>query len=103
MDTRFSEARLSLSPLDTIVLYTDGIIDACSMEGEPFGAERLDQALQGLEPALGAQKTIQAALKAVDVFSGSATQSDDQTLVAVKLSEDDDSAERKKRWQHTIT
>jgi sigma-B regulation protein RsbU (phosphoserine phosphatase) len=84
MGTRYSEARHCLSPLDTIVLYTDGIVDACSVEGELFGAERLDQVLRGLPPALSAQRTIQAALNAVDTFSGSAALFDDQTLVAVK-------------------
>jgi len=86
-DTRFSEAKISLSPLDTIVLYTDGIIDACSVEGELFGAKRLDRALQGLPPVLGAQGTIQAPLNAVDAFSGAAALSDDQTLVVVKMNE----------------
>jgi sigma-B regulation protein RsbU (phosphoserine phosphatase) len=76
IDTRYS---------DTLVLYTDGIVDTCSEKGELFGIERLDQVLRGLLPALSAQESIHAAQHAVEVFSGAATLSDDQTFVAVKM------------------
>jgi len=83
--TQYSEATLSLSPLDTIVLYTDGIVEARSAQGELFGTERLDQALQGLAAALCVQETVQAVVHAVEVFSGATMLSDDQTLVAVTM------------------
>lgn len=85
VDTRYFEARLCLSPLDTLFLYTDGIVDACSAKGELFGTEGLDQALRDLSPTLNAHQMIQAVIHTVEAFSGAATLSDDKTLVAVKM------------------
>jgi sigma-B regulation protein RsbU (phosphoserine phosphatase) len=85
MNTRYSEASNYLSSLDTLVLYTDGIVDACSAKGELFGIERLDRILRDLPSACSAQQTIQATLTAVEGFSEAAAQSDDRTLVAIKM------------------
>lgn len=84
VEAPYREAETFLSPADTVVLYTDGIVEARSADGVFFGAERLDQTLRGLDPAASAQGTVQAVLDAVAAFSGPQEPSDDQTLVAVK-------------------
>jgi sigma-B regulation protein RsbU (phosphoserine phosphatase) len=39
--TEYEQGRVSLSPGDRVLLYTDGLLDAEDRDGEPFGAERL--------------------------------------------------------------
>ncbi len=69
-------------PGDTVVFYTDGLVEARNAEGEVFGFERLETLLahHGNRPATDLQTAILAALRA---FLGKLTAEDDVTLVII--------------------
>ena len=68
-----------LEPDDRVCLYTDGISEAMNEEKEPFGDERLEKVLG--ESGNRAPEIVANIQKAIDSYVGSATQSDDLTLV----------------------
>ena len=73
--------RLQLHPGDLLVAYSDGITEA--MRGaEPFGEERLIEALQGRPEAMP-EELVTAVLERVQAF-GAADRSDDLTLLVAR-------------------
>lgn len=68
----------------TLFLYTDGISEAENMALEQFGEERL-QALIHLSSADSSRQTIETTIKAVTHFVGDAEQSDDLTMMCIKV------------------
>jgi sigma-B regulation protein RsbU (phosphoserine phosphatase) len=77
------ETRLRLEPGDTLVLYTDGVIDAVNEKNQPFGIRRLCQAvaLHHERPAATILERVAALLKA---FIGSSKVHDDFSLMVIK-------------------
>jgi sigma-B regulation protein RsbU (phosphoserine phosphatase) len=71
-----------LEPGDLVVLYTDGITEAFSPEGELFGTERLDRAVRA--GAGDPDDTVAAVLEAVAAHQGHRSRADDQTLVVIR-------------------
>lgn len=86
-DAEYEEAAVRIQPGQSIVLYTDGITEAMSPEGAMFGVEGIEQALVRCsgEPEC-VQDSIGGAL--LEHESG-VRPSDDQTLVVLKVLEDD--------------
>lgn len=77
-----NEACHTFSPGERMVLYTDGLMDACNAKGEIFGETRFFETISRsatLEPAACAN----AVFEAVDDFRKEAPQTDDQTIVVV--------------------
>jgi len=83
-DERYRQAHLPLEPGDFILLYTDGVVEAMNFEGEPFGRDRLHASLQtyGRLPPDQALGNIRWDVRR---FVGLAEQSDDLTLVGLRL------------------
>lgn len=77
------ETALQLFPGDVLVLYTDGIIEACSPSGEFYGQARLVEALRNASS--NARTLLDAVLADVDRFVGEAPQADDQTVVCLSI------------------
>lgn len=77
------ERTLRMESGDLAVFYTDGVTEALSQDGEPFGAERLRQTLSESETAR-ASGVLEAVLAAVAGHRAGAPQSDDLTIVVVK-------------------
>jgi phosphoserine phosphatase RsbU/P len=83
-DTKFDEEEIELRSGDTLVAFTDGVIEARSPLGEEFGEDRLVEILMenaGL-PAAGIESRI---LQAVEDWTAEAEQEDDLTLVILKV------------------
>jgi sigma-B regulation protein RsbU (phosphoserine phosphatase) len=82
-DLEFEEATAHLGPGDTIVLYTDGVIEALDAKQEMFGKERLIEVLRihRTEPAVQLAETINETIAS---FVGDVPQFDDFTLVVVR-------------------
>ncbi|MBN1147162.1 MAG: SpoIIE family protein phosphatase [Anaerolineales bacterium] len=78
------EDRVDLQPGDMLLLYTDGITDANSPEGEFFDMERLCQAVYD-SGARSAQELCDFVFKRVEGFQATAEQYDDMALLVVSL------------------
>jgi sigma-B regulation protein RsbU (phosphoserine phosphatase) len=78
-----TEEAVVLMPGDLAVLYTDGITEARSPEGEFFDTARLDEVLRALPEPVTPSSAVEAVARAVGEFSGAGPLSDDQTLLAL--------------------
>ncbi len=83
-DVNYPDYELKLQPGDTVVFYTDGIIEAENEDEEMYGTERLMALVAVIEPAASAEKVIEAILEDLADFVGSVEQYDDMTIVVVK-------------------
>ncbi|MBW1861897.1 MAG: serine/threonine-protein phosphatase, partial [Deltaproteobacteria bacterium] len=83
-DFHFPTARENLDAGDTLLLYTDGIVEAHDSNMQEFGMERLNEILlkhtQVSPEDLGEQIT-----RDVEVFSNGLKQFDDITFLVVKI------------------
>jgi sigma-B regulation protein RsbU (phosphoserine phosphatase) len=78
----FPDHAVTLQPGERIVLYTDGVTEACDAGGAQYGAERLVREIQA--HGAGSAGTIVAHICAsVAAFAGTAAQSDDITLAVL--------------------
>jgi sigma-B regulation protein RsbU (phosphoserine phosphatase) len=83
-DTEFEEEEIELRSGDTLVAFTDGVIEARSPLGEEFGEDRLVKFL--LENAgLPAAEIESRILRTVEDWTAEAEQEDDLTLVILKV------------------
>jgi sigma-B regulation protein RsbU (phosphoserine phosphatase) len=74
---------VTLSPGDTLVLFTDGVTEATNLQEEMFALERLEEVVA--QNAGASVKELEAAiLAAVDEFSRDAYQADDITVLIVR-------------------
>ena len=72
-----------LQPGDTLVLFTDGVVEAFNAAGEEFSDNRWLNIIRGL-PNLNAQQTLQFLMKSVEDFVGATRQSDDITCLVLR-------------------
>jgi phosphoserine phosphatase RsbU/P len=81
-----STEEVQLTPMDTIVLYTDGITEAFNGQREMFGVKRLDEALDhctGMPDCV-----VDSVHSALYKHTAARTRADDQTLVALRFTGD---------------
>jgi sigma-B regulation protein RsbU (phosphoserine phosphatase) len=78
-----TEETVVLMPGDLAVLYTDGLTEAMSPEGEFFGTARLDEILRSLPEPVTPALAVEAVARAVSEFTGAGSLSDDQTLLVL--------------------
>jgi sigma-B regulation protein RsbU (phosphoserine phosphatase) len=83
-DQVYGEDEIDLSQGDTIVLYTDGVVEALDKNREMFGLQRLMKI--GLESAdLSAQAIVEKIRDSVFDFAGTQSQFDDLTLLVFRV------------------
>jgi sigma-B regulation protein RsbU (phosphoserine phosphatase) len=82
-DEVIKDVTVSLSPLDTVVVYTDGINEALDAEGNEFGQEQLKAVLQAAGPQ-SVDFLVKTIVERVQTFSSGHPQNDDITLAAVQ-------------------
>ncbi len=83
-EAKYAAGTLSLAPGDTLVLYTDGVVEALDPQQNEFGVQALQRVLArhtGATPAILGQEIVTA----VDRFADGAEQADDITLLILKL------------------
>jgi phosphoserine phosphatase RsbU/P len=77
----------NLNPGDTLVLYTDGVTEAENSLKEQFTEARAARAMDGANRAMGAAAVAESLEKAVLGFAGEARQSDDITILVLRIPE----------------
>jgi len=81
--TSYSQTALQMDPGDLLLLYTDGISEACDESGTQLGFSRLLSIAKTL-PIDSALAAGQALIEATARFRGSVPAADDQTVVALQ-------------------
>jgi sigma-B regulation protein RsbU (phosphoserine phosphatase) len=82
-EATFVAASIDLQPGDTLVLFTDGVVEAFNSSGEEFTDERWLHLIRDL-PNLPAQATMQYLMQQVGLFVGATRQSDDITCLVLR-------------------
>jgi sigma-B regulation protein RsbU (phosphoserine phosphatase) len=85
-DEVIRDVTIDLSPLDTVVVYTDGINEALDDEGNEFGQEQLKAVLEAAGPR-SVDFLVKTIVDRVQNFSSGHPQNDDITLAAVQRSD----------------
>ncbi len=79
----FQSDKIQLEPGDTIVMYTDGVNEACNTNFDEYGDDRMAQLLEK-QAGRTCREMIDAQLEDVRLFSNGAEQSDDITIMALR-------------------
>ena len=83
-DIRYNLASASMSPGDTLVMFTDGITEAQDIHGNFYGLDRLMNCLDGLADAVSTRVVLEGMLNDVQSFVGEAEQADDMTILTIR-------------------
>jgi sigma-B regulation protein RsbU (phosphoserine phosphatase) len=82
-ESGYENVTVPLAPGEALVIYSDGIIDATTLEDVEFGKDRLLELIAGLRGA-PADVLLERIVGEVRRHSGEAPQTDDMTLVVVR-------------------
>ncbi|MEA3409906.1 MAG: PP2C family protein-serine/threonine phosphatase [Candidatus Eisenbacteria bacterium] len=85
--SEYDEGRATLHAGDDLVLYTDGVTEAENPDEEMFGEERLEQLLIEHRHA-SAREIEEQVYTSIKDFAAGASQTDDLTMVIVKMTSD---------------
>lgn len=80
----YQTATVSLQSGDTLVLYTDGVVEAFNQAGSDFGEERWREAIRAM-PSGNTQDMVSHLMLRLDEFVGTTRQSDDITCLVLRL------------------
>ena len=70
-----------------LLLVSDGVVEATNPADEMYGFPRLNDALCSVDPSLSAEELLEYLLEDVSAFTQENEQSDDMTIVVVKVLE----------------
>ncbi|MDZ4857839.1 MAG: PP2C family protein-serine/threonine phosphatase [Candidatus Hydrogenedentes bacterium] len=82
-NARYENAKVQLKSGDTMLLYTDGITELRSSDGDFFGEERLERAM--LHAAPGADTVIEAVRESMRNYQMGLRPADDQTMLTMHV------------------
>ena len=86
-DAGFESGQTTLGPGDTLVAYSDGVLECRNSEGEEFGPDRLLTAIQEARRP-NAQATLVTLLAAVQDFANGNPLCDDVSLIVIQRNPD---------------
>jgi sigma-B regulation protein RsbU (phosphoserine phosphatase) len=81
----YESKTFSLEPGDTMLLYSDGVTDACTQDDVEFGLDRTIETLKAFHH-LPAPAILDSLIEAIDAHAAGAPQFDDITAMVVKRS-----------------
>ena len=84
LDTHYGQLSIPMAPGDRLFVYTDGIIDAPSPEGESFGLTRLKDVLDA-NTGVPLPELKSVVLKALHEYTEKELTHDDITLIALEI------------------
>ncbi len=82
-DKTYKSSTIELGLNDTLILFTDGVIDSIDTKKQHYGTERLEKNIQNLTD-LSSEEVVGKLLKSILIYEGGSLQSDDITLLALK-------------------
>lgn len=84
-DIEFVQQEIQLERGDVIYLYTDGVTEAMNEDLEQYNEQRLEECLNAADKKCDLRKLLAAVKKSLLEHTGDAEQSDDMTMMAVRL------------------
>jgi serine phosphatase RsbU (regulator of sigma subunit) len=81
-DVKYQHSSLHLQPGDSLILFTDGIVDATNANHEAFGLEKIEQLVAASDGA--PKQIVDLLLEHVQDHMTGTTQDDDITLVCIQ-------------------
>jgi serine phosphatase RsbU (regulator of sigma subunit) len=82
-DAEFNSGKLILEPGDTLVTYSDGVLESCNPAGEEFGSDRLAAALKRAKQQ-SAHATLMMLLAIVQDFANGSSVCDDISVTVIQ-------------------
>jgi len=82
-DKSYSNSTIELGLNDTIILYTDGVINATDAKNQYYGTDRLERNLANLSD-IPAKELVEKLLASLMIFKGDSQQADDISVLALK-------------------
>jgi len=82
-DKAYKSNTIELQYNDTMILYTDGVINSSDNNKQHYGTERLEKNIQNLNN-LTSEEVVQKLLKSIMTYEGDNRQSDDISLLALR-------------------
>ena len=79
----YTQSLVDMRSGDTLLLYTDGLMDAMNFENERFGRERIVEVFS--QGGVSAEANIDSILWAMRKFTGLAKPTDDVTMIVAKV------------------
>jgi sigma-B regulation protein RsbU (phosphoserine phosphatase) len=80
----YNSSTINLQSGDKLILFTDGVSEAMNPQSEEFSEERLEKlAIETSE--INSSETITSIRQSVDRFVNGAPQSDDLTMMVIKV------------------
>jgi sigma-B regulation protein RsbU (phosphoserine phosphatase) len=92
-EARYEERPIAFRPGDVLVLYTDGVSEAESPDGELYGTLRIEECVRRLA-AETSQQILQGIVDDVVAWAGEKGLSDDLTLIVVKSEPEQEQVDR---------
>jgi sigma-B regulation protein RsbU (phosphoserine phosphatase) len=83
-EANYGETQVQLERGDSVVFYTDGIVEAMNEKGEILGFERLLEVVEG-SGGTSADALLKEILNRVNEFAGGAAQHDDITIIVISM------------------
>lgn len=84
LEGSYREVTVPIGADDTLLLLSDGIVEAHNAAGELYGFERLEAAVAAAPATLGVDELVQHLLDGVLAFVGDAEPHDDITIIATR-------------------
>jgi sigma-B regulation protein RsbU (phosphoserine phosphatase) len=82
-DDEVTVTTTQMSPGDTLVLFTDGIVETRNSKGEEYGMQSLHNLVREMQRHCPAQ-LVQACKNHITAFRGTTERADDETLLAIQ-------------------
>ena len=83
--TEYPLFSLKLEAGDVLLLVSDGVVEATNLADEMYSFPRLNDTLCSVDPSLSAEELLEYLLEDVNAFTQESEQSDDMTIVVVKV------------------
>ena len=82
-DKTYKSSTVELHFSDTMILYTDGVINSSDSNKQHYGTDRLEKNILNLND-LSSEEIVQKLLKSIVIYEGDSRQADDISLLALK-------------------
>lgn len=82
-NTSYKHSSIEMKKGDSLLLYTDGVINSQDLNKQHFGTVKLETILENMQNS-PADEIVDRLVKSINIYEGSSGQADDITILAIK-------------------